>query len=106
MDDVERLALLVFRLVRGVQPVEHARHDRRRRWPAGCAVWLSSTPSRNKQSDSPCTYSITRKSSSPQRDHVERRHHVGVANARREARLVEEHRHELGIAGRTAGADA
>ena len=39
-------------------------------------------------------------------DDVERRHDVRVLDARGEARLVEEHRDELGILARTAGAAA
>ena len=40
---------------------------------------------------------MTRKSSSSLGDDVERRHDVGVADARGEARLVEEHRDEVGV---------
>jgi hypothetical protein len=34
-----------------------------------------------------------------ERNHVENRHHVGVNHPRRKARLVQEHRRELGILG-------
>ena len=63
-------------------------------------------PCMSRESDSPWTYSMTRKSSPSVRDDVERRHDVGVPDARREARLVEEHGDELGVLARTGRAAA
>ena len=63
MHDAERLAALALGLVRGVQPVEHADHDggddRRRDALAPARSRRGSAAT----SDSPCTYSMTRKSS-------------------------------------------
>ena len=50
-----------------------------------------------RESDSPCMYSMTRKSSPSARPTSSVGDDVGVTDARREPRLVEEHRDELGV---------
>ena len=64
MDDFERLALFTSRLVRRVQPLEHPHHDggANGRRDALCCC---RDAFRKKLRDSPCTYSITKTSSSP-----------------------------------------
>ena len=79
------------------RPWSSAAHDRAATIGSGTRSPRARTCARAAASDSPWTYSMTRKSS-PSRGHdVERRHDVGVADARGEARLVEEHRDELGV---------
>jgi hypothetical protein len=52
-----------------------------------------------RASVSPCTYSMTRNSSPSVDTTSQRRHDVGVLDARRQLRLVEEHGDELGVLG-------
>ena len=63
VDDAERRARSSRRLVRGVQPVERAADDRRARCAAGPARPSLAVARMSRASDSPCTYSMTRKSS-------------------------------------------
>ena len=90
-------ALLARRLVRGVEAVEDAEEDGRRDRAPGPRRFFRRAAVSRRDSVSPCTYSITRKSSPSCDDDVERLHHVRVLDARGEARLVEEHRRELGV---------
>ena len=97
MDDAERLAALVLRLVRRVQPVQDARHDRARRSRRGmrCAA---SRDARMQARERLARHVLhDEEELAVRRDDVERRDDVRMPDARREARLVEEHRDELGI---------
>ena len=105
--EAERLAALAPRLVGGVEALRGRRRRRSRATRGGIgAALLAREARRESASGSPCTYSMTRKSSPSLGHDVERGHDVRVADARGEARLVEEHRDELGIARevRRAGA--
>ena len=97
MDDVQRLALLVARLVRCVQPLQHAgddgadhgQRDRRARRPhvledAGERLAMDVLHHQEQ------LVLVA--------DDVDRRHDVGVADARGEAGLVDQHGDELRIA--------
>ena len=83
--------------MRGVQTREQADDDRD---AIGTGIFRSALrAARSKPASvSPRTYSMTRKSSLSRRHDVENRDDVRVLDARREPRLVEEHRRELRIA--------
>ena len=103
---LERRAALVVRFVRGVQALERAGDDRRDdalgdRLPAAWRVRLMSWLERLA-----ADVLHDEEELAVRRDDVERGHDVRVLDARREPRLVEEHRDELGDRRRTAGAAA
>ncbi len=98
VDDVQRLVGLVARLVRGVKALERARHDRRddaRRDALPPLVGAADEDARR------FTAHVLhhQEELAVRGDDVDRGHDVRVLDARGEARLVEEHRHELGIRG-------
>ena len=96
MDDAELAAVLVLRLVRGVQAVEDRRDDRR-----GDARRDRNLPllRRLHQLGERLAGDVLHDDEDLAlgRDDVERGHDVRVTDAPAEARLVEEHRDELGI---------
>ena len=96
MDEPERLALLVDRHVRGVQALERAGHDgddHARRQPFS-TVARALDQARERLATDVLHHEEQLVLA---HDHVERGDHVGVLDARGEARLVEEHRRELGV---------
>jgi hypothetical protein len=94
--DVQRFAPLALRLVRGVQPVEHPRDhaDHVPRWHQ--LSELARVPDEPRETF-PLQVFHDQEHLARHVHHVERSHYVGVLDARREPRFVEEHRDELGI---------
>ena len=98
MDEAERLALLALRVVRGVQALERAGHDAdhvaRRDVLAALARFANEPRERLA-----CDVLHDEEQLAVVGDDVERGDDVRVPDARREPRLLEEHRDELGVLG-------
>ena len=98
MNDAERLPPIVGRLVGGVQPLEDSNengHD------DGHGDGPAAVPGRAPQASKRLTGHVLHdeKELARQGHDIERADDVGMTHARREPRLVEEHRDELGIFG-------
>jgi len=96
MDDAERLAAFALGLVSGMQPVEHRRQDRARNVTRDTrAVRLGDM---QETREGLALHVLHDEEQLALRsDHVQRRHHVRVPDARRESRLVQKHRDELRV---------
>ena len=97
VDDVQRPPGLAGRLVRGVQPVQHAgdHADRDRRGDARARA-----PARSDQPRQRLAVDVLHDQQQlavVDRDHVQRSDHVAVLDPGRQAGLVQEHRHEIRI---------
>jgi hypothetical protein len=96
MHDVEGLALIVLRLVRGVEPLEHAGHERRDEVHGHASSTFVSDAIECREGLSFDVFH-DEEDFGVLGDDVESRYDVGVPHARSEARLVEEHREEVGV---------
>ena len=105
MHDAERRAVVVGRFVRRVEAGAGACDDARPRGRRDRPATLP-PPRRTRWSDAPSTHSIARKSVPSLFAEVERLAHVRVAELRRDARLVEEHRPVLGLLARARAASS
>ena len=96
MNDPERLSVLVGRLVRRVEPVQGARHDRDHDLEGH---QLARVQHRAQDADERLALHVVHDEQQLAAvcHDVHDGHHVWAADARGEASLVEEHRHELGI---------
>ncbi len=96
MDEIERLALLIADLVRGVEPREDVRHDRRHDLERD-ALDVAGDETHEARERLAVDVVHDDEDLARVRDDVEGRDDVRMADARSEARLVEEHRGELRV---------